>query len=67
MEALRVRDVMNTDVVTVEPDTPLEEVARRLVERHVHRVPVVERGRLLGVVAALDFVRLVAGGRLGPR
>ncbi len=67
MEALRVRDVMNTEVVTVGADTPLEEVARRLVERHIHRVPVVEEGRLLGVVAALDFVRLVAEGRLRSR
>jgi CBS domain-containing protein len=36
-----------------------------MAERRIHRVVVTDQGRLAGVVAALDVVRLVAEGRLG--
>lgn len=66
-EQLTVRDVMITDVISVEPDAPLVEVARVLVSRRIHRVPVLEvDGRLLGIVSALDFVRLFAEVRVAP-
>jgi tRNA nucleotidyltransferase (CCA-adding enzyme) len=64
MESLRVADVMVTSVITVGPDAPLESVARALVEHRIHRLPVVEEGRLVGLVSSTDLVRLVAEGRL---
>ena len=38
-------------------DTPIDEVARLMVERGIHHVVVTEQGRVSGVVSALDFVR----------
>jgi CBS domain-containing protein len=61
---LRVRDAMATDVVAVDGDAPLRDVAQQLVARGIHRVVVTERGRLAGIVTAFDVVRLVAEGRL---
>ena len=58
---LRVRDVMSRDVVTVDVDDPVDEIARTLVKRHIHRVPVIEEGRLVGIITSLDFVRVFAG------
>jgi predicted transcriptional regulator len=63
-QRLHVADVMVHDVVTVERDDPLEKAARLLVERHIHRVVVVERGRVVGLVSSLDLVALLARG--GP-
>jgi CBS domain-containing protein len=60
MERLRVRDVMILDVVAATPGMPLAEAARRMLERKVHRLPVLEDGRLVGIVSSLDFVRVVA-------
>ncbi len=65
LEKLRVADVMVTTVLSVSPDAPLPDVARMLVENRVHRVPVVDGGRLVGLVSTMDVVRLVAEGRLG--
>jgi len=62
--ARTVRDIMAPDVVTVKPDTPLEEVARVLAKRHLHRVLVTEGTKVLGVISTLDIVRLVADHRL---
>lgn len=64
LESLRVRDVMIRGVIGVRPDASLEEAARLLVEKRIHRVPVVEEGRLRGILSSLDLVRLFADGRV---
>lgn len=56
----RVSEVMTRDIVTVEENTPLAEVARILEERHIKRVPVLRAGRLVGIVARADLVRALA-------
>jgi predicted transcriptional regulator len=43
--------------ISVDADTPLEEVARQMVARHIHHVIVMEQGTMIGVVSSLDFVR----------
>jgi CBS domain-containing protein len=55
---------MARDVLAVSPGAPLAEAAQLMVERRVHRVLVLEGGRLAGLVSALDLVGLVASGRL---
>ena len=53
---MRVRDVMTHDVATVAPDTDLRDLAALLVERRISGVPVVENGRVLGVVSERDIL-----------
>ena len=67
MEGLRVADLMVPSPITVPPDAPIEVVARTLVDNRIHRLPVVEEGRLVGLVSSTDLVRLVAEGRLRSR
>jgi CBS domain-containing protein len=68
---VNVSDVMTRDVVTVSPETPLKDVARLLVERHISGVPVADpTGRLLGVVSEGDFISkevAAASGLTTPR
>jgi CBS domain-containing protein len=53
----KVNEVMSTQVVTVAPGTPLEEVVR-LMERHgIKRVPVLERGRVVGIVSRANLLQ----------
>lgn len=55
---LLVRDVMTAHVFTVSPETSLSEVARRMVEREVRAVPVVDdAGTLLGMVTHRELLR----------
>ena len=54
---MKVKDVMTQRVVTVEPWTPLKEVARLMVERRVSGLPVVdEDGSVIGVVSEGDIL-----------
>lgn len=53
---LRVRDVMSAEVASVAPDTPVSRVAALLLERGVKAVPVVEGGRVAGIVTGGDLL-----------
>ena len=57
---LRVRDAMRTQVISCQPDSPIVDVAREMIEQRVHRIIVVEGQRPVGIISALDIVRLVA-------
>jgi CBS-domain-containing membrane protein len=57
----KVSDVMTHEVRTVPPDAPLEEVVR-LMERHnIKRVPVVDNGKVVGIVTRANLLHAVAG------
>ncbi|HKD70263.1 MAG TPA: CBS domain-containing protein [Candidatus Binataceae bacterium] len=60
LDTLLVKDVMETDVVTTTPETPLADAARVLMERKIGSLPVVKDGRLVGILTEGDFVALVA-------
>jgi CBS domain-containing protein len=64
----KVRDVMTHEVQTVPPDAPLEQVVR-LMERHnIKRVPVIDNGKVVGIVTRANLLHAVASfaGELGP-
>jgi len=63
LDTLSVKDVTATDVVTTSPETSLVEAARRLTERKIGCLPVVDNGRLVGILTEGDFVALVARDR----
>jgi CBS domain-containing membrane protein len=58
MDTLVVKEVMNSEVISTTPDTPLAEAARVLLERKIGCLPVVEGGRLVGIITEGDFVAL---------
>jgi len=47
----RVRQWMTESVVTIDPETTLEEAARMMFERNFRHLPVTKEGRLLGIVS----------------
>lgn len=52
-----VREVMTRVTLAVEPDEPLDRVARTMLAKKIHRVLVVEDGLLRGVISSLDMIR----------
>lgn len=54
---LKVRDVMTSPVVSVHPHEEVEEAARRMSQRRIRRLPVVQDGKLLGVITENDILR----------
>ncbi len=54
-----VADFMTRDVVSVPEETPVAEVARLLREHQIHRVWVVNEGRVSGVVSTFDLLPVI--------
>lgn len=60
-----VNEVMNTNVISVRSDAPVDDIARLMVDQEIHRVIVTDQTQhLLGSVSAMDIVQLVADGTL---
>lgn len=61
--AVTVRDVMTRPVFGVRPSATLRVVAKLMQQRGIKRVPVLEAGRLVGIVSRADLVRRLARAR----
>lgn len=55
--ARKVDELIGGEVISVTPDSPLAEVVAVMESRRVRRVPVIEGGHLVGIVARADLVR----------
>lgn len=62
-ETRRVAEIMTPRPITVEEDTPVEELCRLMWKLKIHRLPIVRQGRVRGIVSTIDICRLVAEGR----
>jgi CBS domain-containing protein len=52
-----VKTVLTPDPVTIDPDLPLSRLLQQLVEMRVKSFPVVDEGRLVGIVSREDVLR----------
>lgn len=55
---IKIRELMTTNVITVEDDCPLEEAARIMVDNHISGLPVMKDGRLVGMITESDLFRI---------
>jgi len=55
--ASKVSQAMTSDPITIGPDTSLEDIATLMVNNNVHTLPVVEAGRLVGIIGKEDVLR----------
>jgi CBS domain-containing protein len=51
-----VKKVMSRRLITISPDKRVEEAAKLMAERGIKKLPVVEEGRLVGIVTQTDIV-----------
>ncbi len=54
------QEIMSESIVTISPTATIEELAELMVNRQMNPVPVVEAGRLIGIVSRSDIIRLMA-------
>ncbi|MGG3466541.1 CBS domain-containing protein [Neobacillus pocheonensis] len=51
----KVEDIMSNQLITVSPETASNEAAKLMAEHQIRRLPVVEDGKLIGIVSLGDF------------
>jgi CBS domain-containing protein len=62
-----VEEVMTPVVHSVTPQTSVDAVARMMTRRHIHRVIVREGRKAVGIISALDILRVIGGGGASAR
>lgn len=61
-----VREIMSPDVFGLEPSSTLEELCEFFSRTGLHRAPVLEEGKLVGIVSISDLLPLIAGSAPEP-
>ena len=56
---LKVADVMTTNVLTISPSQTIDDVMCMMTENRIRHLPVVERGKLVGIITIGDAVKAV--------
>lgn len=59
-----VSEIMSTKLVTLSPKNTLKDVKEQLESHNLHHLPIVEDGKLVGIVSMTDFLRLSMGATL---
>ena len=59
-ENLRVKDLMTCNPITTSPGVSVTQAAALMLERHVGSLPVIENGKLVGIITDRDAVRALA-------
>lgn len=54
-----VRDIMSRDVIVAGPDSEVSDIAESLEVHRIKRIPIVEGGRLVGIVSRRDILALI--------
>ena len=67
MEPHLVRDWMTPQPITIDPKTTLPDAHRLMKDSHIRRLPVVERGKLVGIVSDKDLLRVTPSPATGVR
>jgi len=55
-DEVKVSEIMTPNIVTITPDKTLEEAADIMTENNIKKLPVVDQGRLIGIVTATDLI-----------
>jgi CBS domain-containing protein len=58
----RVEQVMTPLVLSAVEDTPVEDLARMMLKRGVHRLIIMKNGKLRGIVSSMDLLRALLAG-----
>jgi len=64
-KTLAVSNIMSADPITIAPDTDADEATRMMAEFQVRRLPVVENGRLLGIIVTAQLARRESSEEMG--
>jgi CBS domain-containing protein len=53
----KVCEVMTTPLKVIDPEAPIKEAARRMVNKKIRRLPVIKDNKLVGILTAADFAK----------
>jgi CBS domain-containing protein len=67
MRRMTARDLMTSPIESIDADTPVEEAAKKMIEKQVHRMLVEEDDKPVGVISISNFVASIAAQEKAQR
>jgi CBS domain-containing protein len=61
MAASTVGEICTRDVITIDDETPVEDIATIMTEKKIHLLPVLKEGKLVGIIGKKDIIKGIAG------
>jgi CBS domain-containing protein len=61
MAAFAVGEICTRNVVTVDEDMLIEDIATIMTEKKIHLLPVLQQGRLVGIIGKKDLIKGISG------
>jgi CBS domain-containing protein len=61
MAASTVGEICTRDVITIDDETPVEDIATIMTEKKIHLLPVLKEGKLVGIIGKKDLIKGIAG------
>jgi CBS domain-containing protein len=58
-DSIRAKEVMTSPLITIEPDAPINEAARRMSRLNIRRLGVLYKGQLIGLISSKDVLAVV--------
>lgn len=58
----QVSDICTYELVSVTPDTPIDEIATIMAEKKIHTLPVMDNDEVVGIIGQTDIIRTIAQG-----
>jgi CBS domain-containing protein len=58
--ASTIEDIYTKEVVTIDEDTTVENIATTMAEKNIHLLPVVKEGKLIGIIGKKDLIKGIA-------
>ena len=56
----KVSEVMSTPLKVIDPEAPIKEAARRMINKGIRRLAVIKDNKLVGIITVTDFVRYLS-------
>jgi CBS-domain-containing membrane protein len=63
----KVSDIMSREVVSAAPETSITDIAALLVQHRIKRLPIIQDGRVVGIVSRANIVEALAGSGMQRR
>jgi len=64
---IKIKEIATKITVTVSPETSIREVAKRISKGNIRGTPVMDDGKIIGVVSTVDITKAFAGGKEGGK
>ncbi len=61
MAATTVGDICTKEVITIDEEASVEQIATVMTEKKIHLLPVVKEGKLIGIIGKKDIIKAIAG------